>query len=306
MSQDTEPDDGIKFHGDTDSGGVAVEEVPVDSTGSQNETDDVAPQGDDAEEVNTASENSDTETAEVVEAEPVAEVTEDVESEEDRLKKAEHAVRVKAFETRELKRKLKELEEQNAQQPRQSPDSGNQSKDTKPTVPRMSDPDVEYDEDKYTVKLEEYHAKAATYSLRQAQQKIQNEQKQAEVRKTVEGFVDQSTRLQTDNPEYAELVNASAGIQFSDAVREVILNSEQGAELHYEVLKNPETFDRINSLSPALAARELTKIEMGLGNAPVKTVAKKKAVSTAPNPVAVSSGASAQGTDTAAGIKFHY
>ena len=301
MSQDTEPDDGIKFHGDTDSGGVAVEEVPVDPTGGQNETDDVAPQSNDAEEVNTASETSDTE---IVEESPEPEMAHV--DDEDKLRKAEHAVRVKAFETRELKRKLKELEEQNAQQPRQSLDSGNQSKDTKPTVPRMSDPDIEYDEDKYTVKLEEYHAKAAIYSLRQAQQKIQNEQKQAEVRKIVEGFVDQSTRLQTDNPEYAELVNASAGLQFSDAVREVILNSEQGAELHYEILKNPETFDRINSLSPALAARELTKIEMGLGNAPVKTVAKKKSVSTAPNPVAVSSGASAQGTDTAAGIKFHY
>tara|TARA_R110002167_G_C12705404_1_gene654350 strand:+ start:3950 stop:4861 length:912 start_codon:yes stop_codon:yes gene_type:complete len=303
MSQDTEPDEGVNFYEADSIGGVIVEAEPTDPTGDQNETDDAAPETSDNKEADTTSEiTSDTEEVEEVaetEVEPKVEVTED-----DQLKKAQHAIRVEAFKNRELKRKLKELESQ-AEPPSQAPNSGNSNSDNKPKVPRMSDPDIEYDEDIYTDKMEKYQEQSAAFYLQKQQRKLEQDQIRKETEKTVDSFVEQSTTLQASNSEYSDLVNASAGAQFSDVVREAIVGSEQGALLHYEILKDPERFESINRMPPMQAMREIVKIEAGISGAP-KVPAKKKTVTTAPKPVDVAKGAASQSSSAPKGFKFDY
>ena len=56
-------------------------------------------------------------------------------------------------------------------------------------------------------------------------------------------------------------------IPVSLAVNNVILDSEHGPEIAYELAKNPKEYERINKLPPLAAARELGKIEARISQA---------------------------------------
>ena len=69
----------------------------------------------------------------------------------------------------------------------------------------------------------------------------------------------------------------------SIAVQELLLDSENGQELSYELAKNLEEWTRINSLPPMAAARELGKFEASLSKPEPKTNPKK--LTKAPEPI---------------------
>ena len=90
------PDEGVTFDY-TEPEKVAVEEAPEDPTGDRN-TEDAVPQSGDAETTEDATDK---------EGDVEKEKTEPEKVEPDQLSKMQHSMRVKAYENRELKRRLK-------------------------------------------------------------------------------------------------------------------------------------------------------------------------------------------------------
>lgn len=93
-------------------------------------------------------------------------------------------------------------------------------------------------------------------------------------------------------PDFQETLESLEDVPSSPAVREVIITSENGPELLYELAKNPDEAKRIALLGPLAAAREMGKIEARLSSS--KTSEQKqdpKKISQAPKPLAPVGGA---------------
>ena len=301
MSQDNNPDDPAdvlvadkaeeEISGYVEDYGTEQEEP----TGAQKETDDDVPQDAD-DQTDDASEDGDESESEESQSES--------ESEKDRLAKLQHAIKVQAYENRELKRKFKEIEEQKGktegkQAPLEEESSG------APKVPRPEDPGIEYDDEKFASALEEYHKKAAAYYRREEEQKEQRIKAEKSHQKKVDAFVESSQTLQEKDPVYAELVKASSSIRFSDTVTEALLNSENAGALHRALISDPDRLEGIQAMSPYSAMREIVKIESGL-SAKAPEPAPRKKVSSAPDPVKLSRGVSSPSTGTPSGYKEDY
>lgn len=67
-----------------------------------------------------------------------------------------------------------------------------------------------------------------------------------------------------DHDDFEEVLSEVDDIPMSPAVGELILKSDNGPELMYELAKDPEEFERINDLAPLAAARAIGRIEAGL------------------------------------------
>lgn len=80
-----------------------------------------------------------------------------------------------------------------------------------------------------------------------------------------------------------------ATVPVSPAMREVIVDSEHGAEMAYFLGKNPDEAHRIAQLSPIAAAREMGRIEAKFGQATSGAPAGKP-VAPKPKPIAPISG----------------
>lgn len=79
---------------------------------------------------------------------------------------------------------------------------------------------------------------------------------------------------------------------FTDAsatLEELIVTSENGPEIMYELAKNPEEYERINALHPLAAAREIGKLEAKVAAKESKPIEPKK-ITNAPKPIEPVSG----------------
>ena len=294
IEPDQNPDDGVHFDDPEPEVAEEVETQPEAPTGEQKEQEDTAPVVESDGDATPDHENGEEDVAEVAAAE----------DDNSDLKKMQHSLRVQAYEKRELKRRLKELEESRNTVASQYSDKPSES--GPPKVPKMSDPGIEYDEDKYAEQLEQYHAKAAEYNLSKAKEKEAQAALEKERKVTIDRFVQGSARLASSDPEYAELVSSSASTYMSDAITEAVLSSEKSAELHREILRNPDRLDALNRLSPAMVGLELGRIESKLAATSTAPKPLAKKVSSAPPPVEISKGVSKQPLPDSAGIKFDY
>lgn len=303
MSQDNNPDDQGVMVEDMPEGIVEDYHVSEDEpTGAQG-TDDSEPQIADV----TTDDGTD-EADEAEESEPEAEENpesqEEPEAEEDdKAAKMQHAIKAQAYENRELKRRLKELEA--GRQEPQAAETQPKDKSGAPKLPKMEDPGIEFDEDKYEKAVEQYHRDAAKYWREEEAKKAEQAKAQDAHQKKVNSFIDATNALQANDPAYAEMVNATQYVRFSDAVTDALLNSENPGELHRALISDPDNMDRINSLPAYSALREMIALEGGL-KAPAPTPAPKKKVTEAPPPVSVTAKASSPAPGVPAGYKEDY
>jgi len=84
--------------------------------------------------------------------------------------------------------------------------------------------------------------------------------------------------------DFMDVIADADDVPVSPAIREIILSSENGPALMYELAKNREEYERICSLSPLAAAREMGKIESRLQASDPKKVETKK-ITNAPKPI---------------------
>jgi hypothetical protein len=78
----------------------------------------------------------------------------------------------------------------------------------------------------------------------------------------------QVAESKTQHPDYDEVMDAVADVKLSPAHQAIFLESELGAELVYQLATDREMLERIATLSPTAAARELGKLEASLAKAP--------------------------------------
>lgn len=87
---------------------------------------------------------------------------------------------------------------------------------------------------------------------------------QTEFQKRVSTHVERVNAFKSEHDDFDEALEDVDDIPISVAVQEVILDSDNGPELMYELAKNRAEYARICALSPLAAARELGKFESKL------------------------------------------
>lgn len=132
----------------------------------------------------------------------------------------------------------------------------------------------------------------ASHTYKQEQKAAQAEEQKSKL------MAEQQTKLQTyaerakafaeQNAEFAETLEAVDDVVVSGVVQELIVSSENGPELAFELAKNRQEFERINALGPIAAAREIGRLEARIAKASAsseETKPEPKKLTKAPAPI---------------------
>jgi len=113
----------------------------------------------------------------------------------------------------------------------------------------------------------------------------------------IAAFNEKGAAYAADNPEYVErnAQAAQARIEFSDAIQETILESDNGPALHDYLLSNPSEIKALNALKPLKVAAFLGRIEERMSQT---TTTPEKKTTQAPNPITPVSTGSSSGNDS--------
>ncbi len=114
--------------------------------------------------------------------------------------------------------------------------------------------------------------------LRQKQEQIKSE-----VQKKTQSHIERVKSFVESHDDFSDLMEEVDDIKVPVAVQEIIIESENGPELMYELAKNRKEFERICSLSPLSAAKALGKFESRL-NSSDDQKNKLNKISKAPHP----------------------
>lgn len=119
--------------------------------------------------------------------------------------------------------------------------------------------------------------------------KVEHEQKsklQTEQQKLIQDHSARVESFKKKTADFDDVLSEVDEIPVSPAVQELILTSDNGPALMYELAKNPEEFERINKLSPLAAARELGRLESKLSaQASEEKKPEPKKLTKAPKPI---------------------
>jgi len=111
----------------------------------------------------------------------------------------------------------------------------------------------------------EYAEALAEWSAEQAilnREKAEAERKEQEQRQSViKSWNERLETVKADLPDYDEMIASASDISVSDAIRDAMLESEQGPRILYHLAENPEIAEKLNSLSTVSALREIGKLE---------------------------------------------
>jgi hypothetical protein len=105
-----------------------------------------------------------------------------------------------------------------------------------------------------------------------AEWKVETKQKEFEEKRRMDAqqqkqvaqgkvFSERLDSFRNETPDFDEVIESVEEMPASDAVQEAIKTSEVPGHLMYELAKNPEELERLNSLSPIAASREIGKLE---------------------------------------------
>jgi hypothetical protein len=90
----------------------------------------------------------------------------------------------------------------------------------------------------------------------EAERKVQDERQQV-----IKSWNDRLVNVKADLPDYDEMIASASDITVNDAIRDAMLESEQGPRILYHLAENPELADRLNTLTTVSALREIGKLE---------------------------------------------
>lgn len=129
---------------------------------------------------------------------------------------------------------------------------------------------------------EEYFEALAEWKADQKLSAYKTEQREQELKAQAQqqgkSFQSKVQEFKAQHEDFDDLMEEVDDIPMSIAVQEILLASENGPELMYELAKNREEYERICKLPPLAAAREMGKFEASLKRSseelPPKKVAK--------------------------------
>lgn len=139
--------------------------------------------------------------------------------------------------------------------------------------------DFEFDDAKYQAYIFETAQKR---SVEAARRELEAERERRTKAQRDASFQVRSQEFAKTAEDYEDVTIRNVRLPITDAMAEVIKESEEGPALFYHLGKNPDVAAKIAQLPPIVAARELGKIEAKLAFEREK--AKEKPVSKAPQP----------------------
>jgi hypothetical protein len=168
----------------------------------------------------------------------------------------------------ELTRNWREAERREAAlldmlQRQQTPAKQEAAPEKPKTLPKLED--FNYDEAAYQVALFNH---ASTEAARQVREELKREEQQREQQERVKSWKTRETEFKAKTPDYESVAHYAP---MSDAMVQVITESDIGPEIAYFLGKNLDTAQRIAQLDPVKAAREIGRIEAKLEKPPAPT-----------------------------------
>lgn len=139
---------------------------------------------------------------------------------------------------------------------------------------------VGYDEQKYQAALLQH---AARHAERAADARIEQRERERAERNRMDAFDRRQAEFAKQTADYEDRVLSDHTLPISAAMRDVIVDSEDGPAIAYYLAEHRDVADRIARLPAHLAARELGRIEERL-QATREAKAKPPAVTQAPPP----------------------
>ena len=118
-----------------------------------------------------------------------------------------------------------------------------------------------------------YEAAKAVKDTLTADKKTANESKVAELRSEVlADFEERTEAFKAKATDFDAVVSGfvDKGGKFSDAVRELVMESDVGPQLAYHLAKHPSIANKINNLPPLQAAKEIARLEDTLSQTSTK------------------------------------
>lgn len=121
--------------------------------------------------------------------------------------------------------------------------------------------------------------------FKEREQKAEKANLQSERQKLVTAYNERAKSFAEKNDDYFDVIEAVDDIPLPTTLQEIILSSENSAELTYELAKNREELARICKLSPLAVAREIGRIEARLLKASENKTVEPKKITSAPTPI---------------------
>lgn len=122
--------------------------------------------------------------------------------------------------------------------------------------------------------------------LKERDQKLERSKLETEQAKLVQTYAERMQAFAKKVEDFQEVIDEVEDIPLSPVVRDIILSSENGPELAYEMAKNRDEYARICKLGPIAAAREVGKIESRIAAKSSEATKEIKKVTKAPKPLA--------------------
>ncbi len=136
---------------------------------------------------------------------------------------------------------------------------------------------------------EDYVEALTDWKLEQKEKEREAKQKETQVKteyqKQVESFQSKVKDFQKTVEDFEDVISEVDDISLSIGIQDSLLNSELGPQIMYELAKDRKELERINSLSPISAAREIGKIEARIANESSSEKEQQKKLTKAPPPV---------------------
>jgi len=161
-----------------------------------------------------------------------------------------------------------------------------EARPTEAPKPEVTEPTLEghdYNDDTYNAALIDFKVKQgvsdAISTFTQTQNQATAQQAKAQLSQQ---FDSKAAEYASSNPEYMKALEAAGNVQYSGAVNEVLLNSDNGPQLDHYLLSNPQKADEINRMSTVQVAMALAKVAV--------TFETKPQLSDAPAPIDVEGG----------------
>ena len=211
----------------------------------------------------------------------------------DHLKKALSKERYLRKRERDSRKKLEE-ENERLKKSIPSPDSTASQDKPAPKPPRLSDPDIDYDEDKYQARWSEYTDSLIDSKIDSREKRKREHEMLDDLKTRQETYSDKLSDYTAENPEFAELYEEAGRPSFSPMVEDALMASELGPQIEHHLYGNVDVLEEINSSSPAVAIRRLVQIENEISEKNSKSgeATRPKEASEAPRPISTEKGSS--------------
>ena len=121
--------------------------------------------------------------------------------------------------------------------------------------------------------------------LKERDQKLEKTKLEIEQANTLKAHSDRVKSFAEKTDDFADVLESVDDIPVSTAVQEIIISSENGPELMYELAKNRDEYARICKLPPLAAARELGRIESRIASKASESKPETKKLTKAPKPI---------------------